>query len=435
MLFVSYSRPDSGRLGCLTDRLKALGIDYWLDTANIPVGEAFVARIGQALRQSHDFLLVDSQASRRSYWVSREVRSALCRRRERRLRWILKLRMDTIEEQQQEFACDAVVDLADGWKHIESLLKATPAFETTPERKVATLEQLLARADAGQPENWVGRQEELERLDVWWRGGLPLAWVEGQAGLGKSGLIRTWIAAFNELGYDAEETCATGYVSGPDLERGLTELEKWVRRHSEERLLLMIDGFDEAQHPDLALAFAQRAIDAGVRVLVSSRSAVPSRLASIGTTLTLAGLAASSGEELLRNAGLEEQATAKLLHRYGDSPLMLSMMARELSDGKATVEDLLQIGQTGSGLSQLLARTVGALSPDARRLLETLADQPMHGPDDISHSVDSAKTSKALEELVKAGLVSLSSETEEGPVIFHEAIRNWVQDNSPKGRA
>jgi hypothetical protein len=259
--------------------------------------------------------------------------------------------------------------------------------------------------------------------------------VEGQAGLGKSGLIRIWIAAFNELGYDSEETCVTGYISGRDLERGSTELEKWVRRHPEERLLLMSEGFDEARHPDLALAFTQRAIDARVRVLVSSRSAVPSRLASIGTTLTLADLAASSGEKLLRNAGLEEQVSAKLLQRYGGSPLMLSMIVRALSDGKATVEDLLNIERTGSGLGQLLTRTVGALSLDARRLLETLAvDQPFHGLDEISQTLDSAIASKALEELMRASLVSFSSETEARPIISHEAIRNWVRDNLPKGR-
>lgn len=217
--------------------------------------------------------------------------------------------------------------------------------------------------DTGQPENWVGRQEELERLDVWWRSGRPVAWVEGQAGLGKSGLIRTWIAAFNELGYEAEETCVTGYISGRDLERGSTELEEWVRRHPEQRLLLMIDGFDEARHPDLALVFTQRAIDARVRVLISSRSAVPSRLASIGTTLTLADLGASSGEELLRNAGLVEQVSEKLLQRYGGSPLMLALIARALSDGRATVEDLLNIDQRGSGLGQLLTRTVGRYLP------------------------------------------------------------------------
>ena len=55
VLFVSYSRLDSGRLGPLTDRLNALGIDYWLDTAKIPVGEAFVARIGHARGQCQDF--------------------------------------------------------------------------------------------------------------------------------------------------------------------------------------------------------------------------------------------------------------------------------------------------------------------------------------------------------------------------------------------
>jgi len=434
VLFVSYSRLDNGRLGNLTERLRTLGIDYWLDTAEIPVGEAFVARIGHALRQSQDFLLVDTEASRRSYWVSREVGTALCRRREGRLRWIGKFRMDPIEES-QEVTCDAVVDGAGGWKSIESLLKTTPALQTTPERKMATLEPLLPGRDTGQPENWVGRQEELEKLDVWWRSGSSVAWVKGQAGLGKSGLIRTWIAAFNDLGYDSGETCVTGYISGLDLERGSTELENWVRRHPEERLLLMIDGFDEARNPDLALAFTQRAIDANVRVLVSSRPDVPSRLASIGTTLTLADLAACSGEELLRNAGLGEQASVKLLQRYGGSPLMLSMIARALSDGKATAEDLLNIEHMGSGLGQLLTRTVAALSPDARRFLETLAvEQPFHWPNDVSQTLDFAVAPRALEELATAGLVASSAEGETRPIILHEAIRSWVLENLPKGR-
>ena len=68
----------------------------------------------------------------------------------------------------------------------------------------------------------------------------------------------------------------------------------------------MIDGYDEAKHPDVALGVPQRAIDAGIRILVSSRSAVPDRLASIGTSLTLADLANPLGEDLLRNAGVEE---------------------------------------------------------------------------------------------------------------------------------
>ena len=113
MLFVSYSRLDSDRLGTLTDRLRALGIDYWLDTANIPVGEAFAARIGRALRQCQDFILVDSQASRQSYWVSRELGAALWRRRDRRLRWIIKFRMDP-NEKGRELLCNAVVDGAGG---------------------------------------------------------------------------------------------------------------------------------------------------------------------------------------------------------------------------------------------------------------------------------------------------------------------------------
>ena len=155
----------------------------------------------------------------------------------------------------REIACDAVVDGAGGWETIESLLKSAPGAQAIPEQQTAALEPILASGDTGQPENWVGRQEELEWLDIWWRSGSRLAWVEGQGGIGKSGLIRTWIAAFNELGYDSGETCVTGYISGLDLDRGSAELEEWVRTHNAGQLLLMIDGFDEARHPDLALEF------------------------------------------------------------------------------------------------------------------------------------------------------------------------------------
>ena len=62
VLFISYSWLDGDRLESLTKRLNTLGIDYWLDRAKIPVGEAFVVRIGHALRHSQDFLLVDRKA-------------------------------------------------------------------------------------------------------------------------------------------------------------------------------------------------------------------------------------------------------------------------------------------------------------------------------------------------------------------------------------
>ena len=163
---------------------------------------------------------------------------------------------------------------------------------------------------------------------------------------------------------------------------------------------------------------------------------MPDRLASIGTNLTLAGLADSFVEDLLRNAGLEEHVSGKLLQRYGGSPLMLSMIARELSAGTATADDLLNIDQEGAGLGRLLARTVGALSLDARRLLETLAvDQPLQAPDDTSSTLESAGTRKALEELATAGLVASSAEGETRPIIFHEAIRTWVLENLSKRRA
>jgi hypothetical protein len=425
MLFVSYSRQDAGMLDSLSGRLSALGIEYWLDTAQIPVGEAFVARIGHALRQCQDFLLVDTQASRQSYWVGREVRTALFRRRTGYLSWIARAQFGSVDTD-SGLAYDVAVDGTNNWTGIESLLSSPPAQKVSGEHNIQTLEALVPGGDIGQPEHWTGRQEELQRLDDWWISDLPLAWVEGPPGMGKSGLIRTWIAAFNELGYESGDTCAAGYISGLHLERGSTEFKNWLAAHPEPRLL-MIDGYDEVRHAHDALTFTLRAMAANVRILVSSRSPVPSQLASNATTLSLAGLSRSLGEELLRPVGLSKEASATLLQQYGDSPLMLSIATRALRDGTVTVEDLLNTEQDGLALSQLLRRSVTRLSPDAQRLLEGLAVGPRLR--DVFQAPESDASRSALDELVKAGLVTTGTQGDEGPTIVHEAIRKWVLDN------
>jgi hypothetical protein len=66
MLFISYSRADVTGTKNLSEALLSKGVECWLDESNIPVGQAFVAQLGEALQRSDAFLLVDTPASRRS---------------------------------------------------------------------------------------------------------------------------------------------------------------------------------------------------------------------------------------------------------------------------------------------------------------------------------------------------------------------------------
>ncbi len=77
MIFVSYSRADIAGTRPLVNSLSENGIDCWLDESNIPIGQAFVRQLGDALRGADGLLLVDTPASRSSYWVSREIKTAL----------------------------------------------------------------------------------------------------------------------------------------------------------------------------------------------------------------------------------------------------------------------------------------------------------------------------------------------------------------------
>ena len=176
-------------------------------------------------------------------------------------------------------------------------------------------------------------------------------------------------------------------------------------------------------------------MNAGVRVMVSSRSVVPSRLAAAATTLTLGDLSTFSGRDILRNLCLEEHIEVNLLQRYGGSPLMLSIIARELSSGRATADDLINIGSASAALGQLLTRTVSSLSLNARHLLQTIAvHQVFQGLNSIPQPHDSDVDRKSLEELGDCRTRGAGCGGETRPVMLHEAIRSWVLDNLPKER-
>ena len=48
MLFISYSRVDVTGTKNLSEALLSKGVECWLDESNIPVGQAFVAQLGEA---------------------------------------------------------------------------------------------------------------------------------------------------------------------------------------------------------------------------------------------------------------------------------------------------------------------------------------------------------------------------------------------------
>src|SRR5436309_4079081 len=91
MIFISYSRSDIGYARGVVEALAAEGIECWLDESNIPVGEAFVERLGTALRNADCFWLVDTPASRSSYWVFRELLTSARYKREGKYHSTLRL--------------------------------------------------------------------------------------------------------------------------------------------------------------------------------------------------------------------------------------------------------------------------------------------------------------------------------------------------------
>jgi WD40 repeat protein len=57
-VFVSYSRRDAGRVEPLVAELRALGVDVWIDTSDIPVSAPWAREIQRAIRASSTVLVV-----------------------------------------------------------------------------------------------------------------------------------------------------------------------------------------------------------------------------------------------------------------------------------------------------------------------------------------------------------------------------------------
>jgi hypothetical protein len=118
MLFVSYSRLDLPIVRPFVQALESRGVKYWLDQANIPLGEVFVARLGDALRAATGFVLIDSENSRASYWVKRETRAAVRLKRTGVYRKLFRVTADNLPNDRLHSEFEETGDLAESLERL-----------------------------------------------------------------------------------------------------------------------------------------------------------------------------------------------------------------------------------------------------------------------------------------------------------------------------
>jgi hypothetical protein len=75
--FISYSHADKAFARRVHDTLQGRGIRCWLDEKQINIGDEFATEINQGIRLWDKILVCCSETSLKSYWVDRELSTAL----------------------------------------------------------------------------------------------------------------------------------------------------------------------------------------------------------------------------------------------------------------------------------------------------------------------------------------------------------------------
>lgn len=75
--FISYSTKNQNEADALRSYLRKQGVQTWMAPGDIPAGSEYAQVINQAVRGCACFVLVLSNASQNSQWVSREVERAI----------------------------------------------------------------------------------------------------------------------------------------------------------------------------------------------------------------------------------------------------------------------------------------------------------------------------------------------------------------------
>jgi formylglycine-generating enzyme required for sulfatase activity len=76
-VFISYSHADSRFVDELADKLKASGVDVWIDKWKFKVGDSITHKINEGIGASDFLIIVLSCASVKSKWVREELNAAL----------------------------------------------------------------------------------------------------------------------------------------------------------------------------------------------------------------------------------------------------------------------------------------------------------------------------------------------------------------------
>lgn len=448
MVFISYSRADINNVRPIVERLRRNGIDCWLDESNIPVGEAFVVQLGEALARADAFILVDTPASRASYWVKRERITAFRLRDERRA--FIVARMFSPE-------------LADSGEPWNVSVPLTPAGEEgllnilrnqMPQSASEKPKQLSSGAgregDFGQPQNWSGRQEELERLDNWWVGSKAGAWVRGLGGSGKSGLIQTWVTALEYLGYESAQAVGIFFISGRE---GISSppsdssVKDFLRRATRfQRTLIVLDGFDEVTDSVFAEQLLSEALAHGARVLVSSRSAVPEPLLDSFTAIDLDAMSQRDAVAFLAQMGVVGEDALAIAQELRNHPLAVLVFSRYVAESNLKPGDALELirkqnsqsGVSGANDTESLSKTIGvtleraiaSLSRVAQKLLSSLcrSDAPdLTWPECAPSAIAVSDALAGVKELSTKGLVRVDRFDAPTQLAIHDLVKNYVR--------
>jgi hypothetical protein len=95
--FISHSTKDKPFVRKLAADLVSSGIKVWLDEQRILVGDSIPEKIAQGLADSDFFLIVVSENSVKSPWVTKELNNALVQEIERRKVKVLPIKLDSSE--------------------------------------------------------------------------------------------------------------------------------------------------------------------------------------------------------------------------------------------------------------------------------------------------------------------------------------------------
>src|ERR1700734_1225929 len=76
-IFISYSRVNAADAEEVYDALSEVGLSPWLDRVEIKPGDSFLDRLNDGLSDASYLLLLLSESSLGSRWVTREWLSAL----------------------------------------------------------------------------------------------------------------------------------------------------------------------------------------------------------------------------------------------------------------------------------------------------------------------------------------------------------------------